>query len=129
MLPVHRAGHPPRYAFPAADVASDVPSTREAAASGYVTVKWDARDKVGDCNGGCYAMAYIGASAPSSSASFTSVGVITDLWPNDPFGTSTYYVPPGPTDSVYVAVGWKAAINTTIQGAKVRHDCISVQVP
>ncbi len=96
---------------------------------GTVTVKWDARDKGGDCNGGCYAMAYIGASAPSSSGSFTSVGVITDLWPSNPFGTSTYYVPPGPTNSVYVAVGWKAAINTIIQGAKVRHDCIAVEVP
>ena len=42
VLLVHRAGQPPRYAFPASDVPSEVPSAREAAASGYVTVKWDA---------------------------------------------------------------------------------------
>jgi uncharacterized protein (DUF427 family) len=42
VLLVHRVGQPPRYAFPASDVTSDVASTREPAASGYVSVKWDA---------------------------------------------------------------------------------------
>lgn len=42
VLLVHRVGQPPRYAFPASDVSSDVTSAREAAASGYVSVKWDA---------------------------------------------------------------------------------------
>ena len=42
VLLVHRMGQPPRYAFPASDVPAHVPSTREAAASGYVSVKWDA---------------------------------------------------------------------------------------
>jgi len=42
VLLVHRVGQPPRYAFPASDVASDVASAREPAASGYVSVGWDA---------------------------------------------------------------------------------------
>lgn len=39
---VHRAGRPPSYAFPRADVASSVPTQPEPAAQGYVQVPWDA---------------------------------------------------------------------------------------
>jgi uncharacterized protein (DUF427 family) len=41
VLLVHRAGSPPSYAFPAADV-RDLPATPELAAQGYVHVPWDA---------------------------------------------------------------------------------------
>lgn len=37
---VHRAGHPPAYAFPAGDV-RNLPATPEPAARGYVRVPWD----------------------------------------------------------------------------------------
>ena len=40
VLLVHRAGHSPEYAFPAADVEADV-STPLPEADGYVTVPWD----------------------------------------------------------------------------------------
>lgn len=42
VLLVHRAGEPPRYAFPEADVAADVVNTPEPAAVGYVRVAWNA---------------------------------------------------------------------------------------
>jgi uncharacterized protein (DUF427 family) len=38
---VHRAGHPPTYAFPEDDV-RELPTTAEPAARGYVRVAWDA---------------------------------------------------------------------------------------
>ena len=41
VLLIHRAGAPPAYAFPAADVA-EVPSEAEPAAPGHVQVAWDA---------------------------------------------------------------------------------------
>lgn len=41
VLLVHRAGHPPAYAFPEHDV-RDVPASAEPAAPGYVQVPWDA---------------------------------------------------------------------------------------
>lgn len=42
VLLVHRMGQPPRYAFPASDVQRGVLSRPEPAASGYVSVPWDA---------------------------------------------------------------------------------------
>jgi uncharacterized protein (DUF427 family) len=42
-LLVHRAGHPPTYAFPA-DAVGDLPASPEPAAPGHVTVAWDAVD-------------------------------------------------------------------------------------
>ena len=42
VLLVHRMGQPPRYAFPAEAVSSEVASTPEPAAAGYLSVKWDA---------------------------------------------------------------------------------------
>jgi uncharacterized protein (DUF427 family) len=43
VLLVHRAGRPPAYAFPAADV-SAVPAQAEPDSPGYVSVGWDAAD-------------------------------------------------------------------------------------
>jgi uncharacterized protein (DUF427 family) len=42
-LLVHRSGHPPRYAFPAADVSTPA-AMPEPAVPGWVTVAWDAVD-------------------------------------------------------------------------------------
>lgn len=42
VLLVHRTGQPPRYAFPASDVQQGVVSHPEPAATGYVSVQWDA---------------------------------------------------------------------------------------
>jgi hypothetical protein len=86
-----------------------------------VSVDFDAKDK-SSCSG-CKILAYIGASAPTSTSQFTSKGGAPSSWTQY---SHSAIVGPSTSDYVYVALGFTDTVGNL--PSSVGFDCIKVGV-
>jgi hypothetical protein len=90
------------------------------ATTSVVKLTWGTKDQ-GNC-AACYAMVYVGATPPASSAAFSIVGPVGGAW-----NTHNYSkVQPSSTGAIYVALGWRGYPPALPAAAGI--DCVRISI-